>query len=123
MKELYTMASVKRLIGRICQEMRSRLVLIEKGAMKMISEKDKEIIIKYAKKYKVSSVILFGSSTRKDRESNDIDIGVKGIEPGLFFDFYAELFKNLSKPVDLIDLSKKSLFNNLVEKTGVRIYG
>ncbi|MFA4935982.1 MAG: nucleotidyltransferase domain-containing protein [Candidatus Methanoperedens sp.] len=89
----------------------------------MISEKDKEIIIKYAKKYNVSSVILFGSSTKKDRESNDIDIGVKGIEPKLFFDFYAELFKNLSKPVDLIDLSKKSLFNNLVEKTGVRIYG
>ena len=89
----------------------------------MISEKDKEIIIKYAKKYNVSSVILFGSSTRNDRESNDIDIGVNGIEPGFFFDFYAELYKNLSKPVDLIDLSKKSLFNKLVEKRGLRIYG
>ena len=61
----------------------------------MISEKDKEIIIKYAKKYKVTSIILFGSSTKKDKEFNDIDIGVKGIEPRLFFDFYAELFKNL----------------------------
>lgn len=89
----------------------------------MIAEKDKEMIIKYAKKYKVSYVILFGSSTRNDRESNDIDIGVKGIEPGLFFDFYAELYKNLSKPVDLIDLSKKSLFSKLVEKRGLRIYG
>jgi len=29
----------------------------------MISEKDKEIIIKYSEKYNVSSVILFGSST------------------------------------------------------------
>ncbi len=91
--------------------------------MKLITDKEKEIIIKCAKKYNVSSVILFGSSARKDREFNDIDIGVKGIEPGLFFDFYAELFKNLSKPVDLIDLSKKSLFNELVEETGVRIYG
>ncbi len=89
----------------------------------MISEKDKETIIKYSKKYNVSSVILFGSSTLKDRESNDIDIAVKGIEPGLFFDFYAELYKNLSKPVDLIDLSKKSLFSKLVEKRGIRIYG
>lgn len=89
----------------------------------MISDKDKEIIIKYSKKYNVSSVILFGSSTRNDRESNDIDIGVKGIEPGLFFDFYAELYKNLSKPVDLIDLSRKSLFSKLVEKRGIRIYG
>ena len=89
----------------------------------MISEKDKEIIIKYAKKYNVSYVILFGSSTRKDKESHDIDIGVKGIEPRLFFKFYAELFKNLSKPVDLVDLSRKSLFNELVEETGEKIYG
>lgn len=89
----------------------------------MISEKDKEIIIEYAKKYKVSYIILFGSSTKNDRESNDIDIGVQGIEPGLFFDFYAELYKNLSKPVDLIDLSRKSLFSKLVEKRGIRIYG
>jgi predicted nucleotidyltransferase len=89
----------------------------------MISEIDKEIIIKYAKKYNVSYVVLFGSSTQKDRESNDIDIGVNGIEPRLFFKFYAELFKNLSKPVDLVDLSRKSLFNELVEETGEKIYG
>ena len=82
----------------------------------MISEKDKEIILKYSKKYNVSSVILFGSSTRKEMASNDIDIGVKGSEPGLFFDFYAELYKNLSKPVDLIDLSKKSLFSKACGK-------
>jgi predicted nucleotidyltransferase len=89
----------------------------------MISEKDKEIIIKYAKKYKVTSIILFGSSIKKDTEFSDIDIGVKGIEPRLFFDFYAELFKNLSKPVDLVDLSRKTLFTKLVEEKGVRIYG
>ena len=89
----------------------------------MITEKEKDIILQYAKKYKVSSIFLFGSSIEKDKESNDIDIGVKGIEPRLFFKFYAELFKHLSKPVDLIDLSKKSLFNDLVKETGVRIYG
>ncbi|KPJ65998.1 MAG: hypothetical protein AMJ45_04275 [Syntrophobacter sp. DG_60] len=89
----------------------------------MITERDKDIIIQCARKYNVSSIILFGSSIRKDQESNDIDIGVKGIEPRLFFKFYAELFKRLSKPVDLIDLSKKSLFNELVEETGVKIYG
>ena len=88
----------------------------------MITERDKEIILQYAQKYNVSSIILFGSSIRKGQEFNDIDIGVKGIEPRLFFKFYAELFKHLSKPVDLVDLSKKSLFNELVEETGVRIY-
>ncbi|MBI5894081.1 MAG: hypothetical protein HZB79_10660 [Deltaproteobacteria bacterium] len=89
----------------------------------MISERDKNIILECAKKYNVSSIILFGSSVEKDKEFNDIDIGVKGIEQRVFFKFYAELFKKLSKPVDLIDLSRKSLFNVLVEETGIRIYG
>jgi predicted nucleotidyltransferase len=89
----------------------------------MISETDKIIIQQYAKKYNVSSIILFGSSLEKNKKANDIDLGVKGIEPRLFFKFYAELFKHLSKPAHLIDLSKKSLFNDLVEETGVQIYG
>jgi predicted nucleotidyltransferase len=89
----------------------------------MITEKDKQIIIQCAQKYNVSSVILFGSSISEDREFNDIDIAVKGIEPRLFFRFYAELFKNLSKPVDLVDLSYKSLFNDLIKEDGVTIYG
>lgn len=89
----------------------------------MITDNDKNTIIRFAKKYKVSHVILFGSSAEKDKESNDIDIGVKGIEPRFFFKFYADLFKNLSKSVDLVDLSKKSLFNDLIEKDGVKIYG
>ncbi|MBI4682226.1 MAG: nucleotidyltransferase domain-containing protein [Nitrospirae bacterium] len=89
----------------------------------MIAENDKSIILQYAKKYNVAAVFLFGSSIEKDKESNDIDVAIKGIEPRLFFKFYAELFKRLSKPVDLIDLSKKTLFNSLVEETGEKIYG
>jgi predicted nucleotidyltransferase len=89
----------------------------------MISETDKKIILQYAKKYNVSSIILFGSSLEKNKKANDIDLGVKGIEPRLFFKFYAELFKHLSKPAHLIDLSKKSLFNDLIEETGEQIYG
>ena len=89
----------------------------------MITERDKKIIQHYAQKYNVSSIILFGSSLEKDKEANDIDLGVKGIEPRVFFKFYGELFKHLSKPAHLIDLSKKSLFNDIVEETGVKIYG
>lgn len=46
----------------------------------MITEKDKGIILQCARKYNVSSIILFGSSVKKGREFNGIDIGVKGIE-------------------------------------------
>ena len=66
---------------------------------------------------------LFLTNLSQYKKAIDIDIGVKGIDARLFFKFYAELFKHLSKPVDLVDLSKKSLFNNLVEETGIKIYG
>ena len=89
----------------------------------MITEKEKKIILRHAKKYNVSTVILFGSSIGEDTKYNDIDVGIKGIKPRLFFKFYADLFKSLSKPVDLIDLSGKSLFNDLVKETGIKIYG
>ncbi len=89
----------------------------------MITEYEKDIILRFAKKYNVSSVLLFGSSTEPGEGANDIDLAVKGIEKKLFFKFYAELVKRLSKPVDLVDLSRKSLFNDIIEETGVRIYG
>jgi hypothetical protein len=47
----------------------------------------------------------------------------KLIHPALFFKFYGELLRHLSKPVDLVDLSHKTLFNGLVEKRGAKIYG
>ena len=89
----------------------------------MISERERTIILKCAEKYSVSSVYLFGSSIRTDVEPRDIDIGVKGLRPDLFFKFYGELIQQLPKPVDVVDLSRQSLFTDLVEQEGVRIYG
>lgn len=89
----------------------------------MISEKEKAVIAACAQKYNVSGILLFGSSIEEDGEANDIDIGVKGIQPGLFFKFYGELIKKLSRPVDVIDLSQQTLFTQLIEKNGVSIYG
>ena len=91
--------------------------------MIMISERDKAIISQCAKKYSVSSIYLFGSSLNRDSESNDIDLAVEGIRPKVFFKFYGELLRSLSKPVDLVDLSRKSLFNRIIEEKGVKIYG
>ena len=89
----------------------------------MLSETDRATIIKYAQKYDISAIYLFGSSLKADSDANDIDLGVKGIEPVNFFKFYGELMRQLSKPVDLVDISRKTLFNTLVEKRGARIYG
>ncbi|MFZ2147888.1 MAG: hypothetical protein WAV28_11770 [Sedimentisphaerales bacterium] len=53
----------------------------------MITEYEKDVILRYAKKYNVSSVFLFGSSIEKEQGANDIDLGVRGIEKKLFFKF------------------------------------
>ena len=89
----------------------------------MLTLNERGIILKCAKKYNVSSVFLFGSSIEKNKKYNDIDIGIKGIKPKLFFKFYAELIKDLPKNVDLVDMSKKSKFIRLVETGGEKIYG
>jgi predicted nucleotidyltransferase len=86
----------------------------------MIKEQDKEIIIKYAKKYGVSSVYLFGSSLDDSEEVKDIDLAVKGLMPNNFLKFYGILLSHLSKPVDLVDLSKKSYFNHMVQEIGLK---
>lgn len=88
----------------------------------MISKKDKSIIIKYAKNYKLKKVILFGSSLRKD-DARDIDIGIIGLKTGLFFEFGGKLYVDLSKPVDIINLEEDCLFTRLIKKEGVVIYG
>ncbi len=88
----------------------------------MVSNDDKRIIKHYAKKYNLSLVLLFGSSLNNPN-AKDIDIGIKGIKSELFFNFYWDIYSRLSKPVDVINLNKKNLFNRLIEKDGIVIYG
>jgi predicted nucleotidyltransferase len=89
----------------------------------MISEQDKTKIIKIGVQYRVSEILLFGSSIDPNREANDIDLAVAGIDPENFFNFYGDLLFELSKPVDLIDLSSDTKFNRLVYRDGIRLYG
>ncbi len=88
----------------------------------MISEKDKKNILKLSEKYKAKKVFLFGSGSTS-KENRDIDLGVEGVPSNTFFKFYSELIFSLSKPVDLVDLSKKSRFNDLILSEGTLLYG
>jgi len=88
----------------------------------MIAKKDRDTITEVAREYGAAKVALFGSATSEDREPNDIDLGVKGIDSRLFFRFYGELMMRLSKPVDVIDLSVRSRFTELIERDGVVLY-
>lgn len=88
----------------------------------MIDEKDKKTIETIARKYRVSRLLLFGSPLQDTPENRDIDIAVEGINDKDFYAFYGELIYSLTKPIDVVDLSKKSKFIELVLKEGVPIY-
>ena len=85
----------------------------------MITDTDKNIIEKLARKYHAKRVVLFGSSLSPTQEYRDIDIGVEGIEEKDFYAFYGELLFALSKPVDIIDLSKKTRFTKLIFREAI----
>ncbi len=88
----------------------------------MISDKEKQTIVSLAKKFNVEELFLFGSSIGDDSVANDIDLAVRGIAPGDFFDFHGKLLRYLSKPVDLINLANSSRFARMVEQAGIKIY-
>jgi predicted nucleotidyltransferase len=89
----------------------------------MLTNEDKDRVIEIARRYNVSKLYLFGSHLNSDREPNDIDLAVEGISNSVFFKFYSELIFALSKPVDLIDLKKKSLFSEIIKSEGILVYG
>jgi predicted nucleotidyltransferase len=88
----------------------------------MISENEKQILIDGAKKYKIGSVYIFGSSVLND-DYRDIDIAVKNINPDVFFKFYGELMLQMPKPVDVINLDNENAFTRIIEEEAFRIYG
>jgi len=88
----------------------------------MITDTDKNIIEQLARKYHAKRVVLFGSSLSSTQEYRDIDIAVEGIEAKDFYTFYGELLCALSKPVDVIDLSKKTRFVELILREGIPLY-
>ena len=88
----------------------------------MITEKDKKIIKDLAHKYHATRVLLFGSALSEADEALDIDIAVEGIADKDFFAFYGELLCSLTKPVDVVDLSQKTKFIQLVLKESVQLY-
>ena len=89
----------------------------------MISEEDKRFILELARKYKVKRVVLFGSGAKLANDNRDIDLAVDGLPGREFFKFYSELIFGLSKPIDLIDISKKTKFAEVLTSDGVQIYG
>lgn len=88
----------------------------------MITDTDKHIIEQQARKYHAKRVVLFGSSVSAVSEYRDIDIAVEGVEETDFYAFYGELLCTLSKPVDIIDLSRKTRLVEMILRERVPLY-
>ncbi len=82
----------------------------------MLTDPEKETIVKCAKKYNISAVYAMSSPA-------SLVLGIDGFDPRIFFRFYGELLRTVSVPVEVVDLSLTSLYVKLVEKEGAKIYG
>jgi len=88
----------------------------------MIASNLEQTIKACAEDFGVGAVWLFGSALNDYRRARDIDLAVEGLAPERFFDFYGRLFFELSKPVDLVDLSQNPPIAGIIRENGVRIY-
>jgi len=65
------------------------------------------------------AVFLFGSLvTGKIRDDSDIDIGIKGLPEGKFFDMYSRLYFDMENKIDLVDFDANSDFHFMLDKIG-----
>lgn len=64
-------------------------------------------------------IYLFGSLVEGPvTPASDIDIAVKDIPSGSFFEIYSRLMMQLDHPVDLIHLEKENRFGTMLQKEG-----
>ena len=65
------------------------------------------------------SVYLFGSLvTGNTHEHSDIDIGIKGLPKGKFFEVYARLYFDIENKIDLVDFDINSDFYSMLNSIG-----
>ncbi|GHV96790.1 hypothetical protein AGMMS50293_31100 [Spirochaetia bacterium] len=82
-------------------------------------QKDIEIATKLLKNEGCQSVFLFGSLvTGKVRDDSDIDIGIKGLPKGKFFDVYSRIYFDIENKIDLVDFDTNSDFYSMLNSIG-----
>lgn len=78
----------------------------------------KYVLMEVAEKKK-SRGILVNPSFQETRQL----VASKTLRTFISVKIYGELIFNLSKPVDIVDLSRKNRFNSLIVSEGVLLYG
>ncbi|MCL1864328.1 MAG: nucleotidyltransferase domain-containing protein [Spirochaetes bacterium] len=82
-------------------------------------QKDIETAINILKKEGCQSIYLFGSLvTGKNHDKSDIDIGIKGLPKGKFFEVYSRLYFDLENNIDLVNFDADSDFYSMLNRIG-----
>ncbi|MDR1627051.1 MAG: nucleotidyltransferase domain-containing protein [Spirochaetia bacterium] len=81
--------------------------------------KDIEIAMNLLKNEGCQSIYLFGSLvTGKSHDDSDIDIGIKGLPKGKFFEACARVYFAIDNDIDIVDFDNNADFYNLLNRQG-----
>jgi len=90
--------------------------------LEKIPEKYQEDIKKatnFLKNEGCKTVFLFGSMVKgKIHENSDIDLGISGLPPQKYLKVYAQLDKEISSKIDLVDFDTNEEFFSLLNSIG-----
>ena len=82
-------------------------------------QRDIEIAINILKNEGCQSIYLFGSLvTGKSHGESDIDIGIKGLPKGKFFEVYSRLYFDLENNIDLVNFDTNFDFYSMLDRIG-----
>jgi predicted nucleotidyltransferase len=80
---------------------------------------DIETATNLLKKEGCKEIFLFGSLiTGKIHDDTDIDIGIKGLPKGKFFEVYSRLYFDIENKVDLVDFDTNTDFYSMLNRIG-----
>jgi predicted nucleotidyltransferase len=81
--------------------------------------KDIETAVNLLKGEGCRSIYLFGSLvTGKSRGESDIDIGIKGLPQGKFFETCARVYFAMDNDIDIVDFDNNAGFYDLLRRQG-----
>jgi len=82
-------------------------------------QKDIETATSLLKEEGCQSIYLFGSLvTGEIHDGSDIDIGIKGLPKGKFFETCAKVYFAIDNDIDIVDFDNNADFYTLLNKQG-----
>jgi len=75
-------------------------------------------IIRLAKVYGATRLILFGSSVESPQTARDIDLACDGVPGWKLYELAAKIEDELNVPLDIVSLTPSTRFTQNIEKRG-----